>query len=152
MTYELYWYRTLLEYLSCYHRDVMELTRRLKEGEDVNLRRITYAAVVGDELKQEFLNQKKAQGLPGGADFLFESNSFLDFTIENGRLKDGSNMSDIYTVTQKWIDSFPSNFNAHNFEVAVWARVLCNPDYISDEELYPLSIREVDPRSIGVAA
>lgn len=151
MTYEQYWYRYLLEYLCCYHRDLLNLTRLLKEGVDINLRRITYAAVVGDRMQKSFKDLKAVLDLPGGVDFLFEDNAFLDFEIENGRLKSG-NMGDIYTVTQKWIDSFPSNFNAHNFEVAVWARVLSNPDYISDEELYPLSIREVDPKSIGVAA
>ena len=143
MTYEEYCYRGHLESLCCYSRDLRRYAVALAKGEDLNLWRLNFAAGMKKRETVEVLKLKRTLGLPGGVDFLTEENNFLDFDIKGGRLIGGTE-HDVYSVTQKWIDEFPEDYNPHNFEVAIYARVLANPDYISDVELYPAEIRAAD--------
>lgn len=143
MDYEHYAYRADLEQICCYQRDLQRYAYLLSKGVDINLWRLNFAAKMKELLVAEFLDLKKQLGLKGGVEFLTEDNSFLDFEIDAGHLTKGK-QSDIYSVTEKWIEGFPDDFNAHNFEVAVFARVLANPDYISDTELYTAKIRSAD--------
>ena len=128
-------YKEILEYFCVYNAEVLRMAKKMEKGEDIDRQKLVFASLQLADYKEYLLKCKEVIGFTDGLLFL-EDNLFAGFSIEDGKLT--GNKEDVYEGTKRWADCDMNDpaFSNYKYEVAVYARTLADPEYMSEEKMY----------------
>ena len=139
-------YEDALKHFCVYNAEIMRMAEKIENGESVDKQKLVFAGLQMADYKESLLKCKEIIGFTDGLLFMEEDSYFSGFSIENGRLK--GSKSDVYEGTEKWAvcDLNDPEFSNFKYEVAIFARTLSDPSYMTEEEIYKelFDIRQQD--------
>lgn len=138
---------TLDDYISyvydmcIYMAELQKFSDKLKKGEQFKRSLFVYACEMVCLSKEKLIQLKKELGFDDAFAFL-EDNSFIGFSIKDGRLlrEEGVTDEDIFSICDKWYYGFPATANHYQFEVANYVIALAETDKYGEYKRYPDSL------------
>lgn len=125
-------YRDSLFWFCAYNAQLQQFGEAIEQNQEINKKRLIYAAVMLEHYKSYLLEDKKALGFDDGLDFL-ENNRFIGFEIKEGKFI--GDKDKVLDIVAKWRDGFPQKANNYQYEVAMLCLTLAFPEVLKD--LYP---------------
>lgn len=129
-------YKDILKRFCVYNAEVARMAEEIEKGKEIDAGKLVYAGLQLADYKEHLLKCKEIIGFTDGLLFMEDDNYFDDFSIENGKLI--GNKSSVYEGTRRWelCNMNEPDFCNYKYEVAIFARTLADPDYMSEEQMY----------------